>query len=167
MPARPFAYLRGLALAPLLTLLIGCAGSIVGTWDHTVQFPAASCTAPCVCPGGTPNVPIQELRQYQRHGALLAIGSVAVRGLGVGSWTRVGPDQFEFRFKFFRFAFRIPTLADPASLVRVGSGEVTGKIDLTGPNTYTSTATFDLFDVNAVPIVTGCPVNATATRFAD
>jgi hypothetical protein len=163
MQTKQFLHLAGLALAVLLVLCVSSGGAddstLVGTWDHTVQFPEEACTAPCLCPTGTPNVPIQELRQYQRHGALLAIG-FAARSPGVGSWNRVGRDRFAFRFKYFRFTFT-PTPT------RVGSVEVTGEIHLTGPNTYESTATFDLFDVDGAPIAEGCPVNATATRFAE
>ena len=163
MQTKQFRHLPGLALAVLLVLCGSSGGAdastVVGTWEVTLQFPEEACTAPCLCPLGTPNVPVPELHQYQRHGALLAIG-FAARSPGVGSWHRVGRDRFAFRFKLLRFTFTpTPTLA--------GSVEVTGESHLTGPDTYESTSTFDLFDVDGARIAEGCPINATATRFAE
>jgi hypothetical protein len=160
MQMRWFPPLPGLALALLLTLLVGSAGAhlstLVGTWEVTVRFPEEACTAPCTCPGNTPNIPIQGLHQYQAHGALLEIPSTVFRGPGVGAWERFGQHEFAARYKFFLF--------DP-DLVRIGSEEVTSQIRLTGPDTFEATATFDLFDVAGEPTAQGCPINVTATRF--
>jgi hypothetical protein len=136
MQTRRFAQLPGLALAVLLTLLVGSTGAesskLAGTWDVTVRFPASSCTAPCTCPGNTPNIPIQGLHQYQQHGALLDIPSTVFRGPGVGSWEPFGHHEFVARYKFFLF--------NP-NFVRVGSEEVTSHIRLTGPDSFEATAT--------------------------
>src|SRR5919205_1676560 len=64
MQTKQFLHLAGLALTVLLVLCVSSGGAdastLVGTWDHTFQLPEESCTAPCLCPGGTPNVPFQE-----------------------------------------------------------------------------------------------------------
>jgi hypothetical protein len=160
MQMNPFTRLPSLAIGALLTLLIGSAAAepstIVGTWNVTVQFPEASCTAPCTCPGNTPNIPIQGLHQYQWHGALVEVPSTVFRGPGVGAWEHSGQHEFAARFKFFLF--------NPA-FVRIGSEEVTSQIRLTGPDTFEATATFDLFDMAGEPTAQGCPLNVTATRF--
>ena len=139
MQTRRFTQLPGLALAVLLTLLVGMQqrqpSKLVGTWNVTLMFP--DCTAICTCPGGMPNIPIPALHQYQQHGALLEVGSSVFRGPGVGSWERFGQHQFVARFKFFLF--------NP-DFSRRGSEEVTNDIRLTGPDKFKATATFDLFD---------------------
>jgi hypothetical protein len=149
-----------LALAVLLTLLVGSAAAesrkLVGTWEVTVRFPESSCTAPCTCPGNTPNIPIQGLHQYQQHGALLDIGSSVFRGPGVGLWERFDHHQLVARYKFFLF--------NP-DLSRRGSEEVTSHIRLTDPDSFEAMATFDLFDAAGNMTAQGCIINGTATRF--
>jgi hypothetical protein len=160
MPMRPFTRLAGLTLAVMLMLLVGSAGAddstLEGTWDVTVRFPEEACTAPCTCPGNTPNIPIQGLHQYQRHGALVEIPSTVFRGPGVGAWERFGQDEFAARFKFFFFN---------SAFVRIGSEEIMSRIRLTSPDTFEATATFDLFDIAGEPTAQGCSINVTATRF--
>jgi hypothetical protein len=159
MQTRRFTQLPGLALAVLLTLLVGSAAAdnskLAGTWNVTVRFPV--CDAICTCPGGVPNIPIPGLHQYQQHGALLEIGSSVFRGPGVGSWERVGDKHFVARYKFFLFS--------PTNLSCIGSEEVTNDIRLTGPDAFEATATFDLFDAAGNMTAQGCLINGTATRF--
>ncbi len=66
MQTTRFTLLPGLALAVLLTMLVGSVGAddskLEGTWNVTVRFPV--CDAICTCPGGVPNIPIQGLHQY-------------------------------------------------------------------------------------------------------
>jgi hypothetical protein len=161
MQTRPFTRLPGLTLALLLTLFISSAGAdpttLEGTWDVTLRFPESTCTAPCSCPGNTPNLPIPALHQYQRHGALLEVsGGSPLRGPGVGSWERFDRHEFVARFKFFFF--------NPDGSRR-GSEEVTSQIRLTGPDEFTATASFDLFDAAGKLTAQGCVINITATRF--
>jgi hypothetical protein len=158
MQTRRFTQLPGLALAVLLSLLVSSAAAesskLVGTWNVTLRFPV--CDAICTCPGGVPNIPIPALHQYQQHGGLLEVGSSVFRGPGVGSWERDGNHQFVARFKFFLF--------NP-DFSRRGSEEVTNDIRLTGPDEFTATATFDLFDAAGNMTAQGCLINETATRF--
>jgi hypothetical protein len=51
--------------------------------------------------------------------------------------------------------------------MRTGSEEVTSHIDLTGPNTFEATATFDLFNAAGSKTNDGqvCHINETGTRF--
>ena len=159
MQTRLFTQLPGLALAVLFTMLVGSVGAddskLEGTWNVTVRFPV--CDAICTCPGGVPNIPIQGLHQYQKHGALLDLPSSVFRGPGVGSWERVGHKPFVARFKFFLFS--------PTNLSRIGSQEVTNDIRLTGPDAFEATATVDLFDAAGNMTAQGCIINGTATRF--
>lgn len=163
MQTRRFTRLPGLALAVLLTLLVGSVGAepstLEGTWDAIGRFPESTCTAPCTCPGGVPNIPIPGLHQYQKGGALLETGGGSLfRGPGVGSWEPDGDHQFVARFKFFLF--------NPDGSRR-GSQEVTNHIRLTGPDTFEATATFDLFDAAGDLTAQGCLINGTATRFVE
>jgi hypothetical protein len=128
-----------------------------GLADVTLRFPESTCTAPCSCPGNTPNLPIPALHQYQRHGALLEVsGGSPLRGPGVGAWEHFDRHEFVARFKFFLF--------NPDGSRR-GSEEVTSHIRLTGPDEFTATASFDLFDTKGNIIAQGCVINETATRF--
>jgi hypothetical protein len=169
MQTRRFTRLPGLVLAVMLMPLVGQApvfggeageeeaelNPLVGTWDVTAKFPI--CDAICTCPGGVPDIPIPALHQYQRHGALLEIGGGSpFRGPAVGAWEPDGDDQFVARYKFFLF--------NPDGSRR-GSEEVTNHIRLTGPDAFTATATFDLFDTAGELTAQGCLINATATRF--
>ena len=159
MQTRRFTQLPGLALAVLLSLLVGSAAAqpskLVGTWNVTLRFPV--CDAVCTCPGGVPNIPIPALHLYQKHGALLEIGSSVFRGPGVGSWDHVGDKQFVARYKFFLF--------NPTTLSRTGSEEVTNDIRLTGPDAFEATATFDLFNTAGNMTAQGCIINETGKRF--
>ena len=157
-----------LAVAGALTLLVwqrpvagqddGGQGEhrrLVGTWNVTLRFPV--CTTTCGCPGGVPNIPIPVLQRYERDGTMLQItGGSLFAGPGVGSWEGRGHHEFAARFKFFLFN---------ATGIRTGNEEITSRIDLTGPNAFEASATFDLFDAAGNIIAQGCPINETATRF--
>lgn len=160
----PFAVL---AVASALTLLVWrpVVGQddrderehrkLAGTWNVTLKFP--ECTDTCPCPGGVPNIPIPALHRYGRDGSILEVpGGVLFRGPGVGSWERLGHDDFAARFKFFIF--------NPNGS-RSGSEEVTNHIELTGPDAFEANATFDLFDATGNIVGQGCVINETATRF--
>jgi hypothetical protein len=171
MQTRWFTLLCGIALAAMLTLLVGqrpVVGQddrgegerriLAGTWNVTLKFPDA---APCSGPGGVPNIPIPALQTYLKGGSILEVpGGFLFRGPGVGSWEHaehLGHHQFVARFKFFLFN------SDGS---RRGSEVVTSHIDLTGPNAFEAKATFDLFDAAGNPTAAqGCHINETATRF--
>jgi hypothetical protein len=130
-------------------------GRLVGTWNVTLKFP--TCSATCPCPGGVPNIPVPALHSYQAHGSFVEIaGGTLLRGPGAGSWKRTEDQKFEVRFKFFLF--------NPDG-TRRGSEEVTNEIELTGPDSFEASATFDLFDATGTVIGQGCAINETATRF--
>ncbi len=172
MRTRWFTLLSGMALAAMLTLLVGqrpVVGqdqdeaeprTLAGTWNVTLRFP--QCTTACPCPAGVPNIPIPALHMYLKPGSILEVpGGTLFRGPGVGSWEHqehFGPHEFVARFKFFIFN---------AAGMRTASEEVTSHIDLTGPNAFEATATFDLFDNAGNKINDGqvCHINETATRF--
>jgi len=130
-------------------------GKLAGTWNVTLKFP--TCSATCPCPGGVPNIPVPALQTFLSHGSIVEIaGGTLLRGPGVGSWQRTDDHKFAARFKFFLF--------NPDG-TRKGSEEVTDEIDLTGPDTFEASATFDLFDAAGTVIGQGCAINETATRF--
>jgi hypothetical protein len=175
MQTRRYTQLPGMTLAVLLTLLVGqglvfghddgdrtAPRTLEGTWNVTLRFPVCDppTTVPfCSCPGGTPNIPISGLHMYLKHGSFLEVpGGSLFRGPGLGSWERLGHNQFEARFKFFLFN------TDGS---RGGNEEVTNHIHLTGHDAFEATATFDLFDAtgNRLSPEEGCTINETATRF--
>ena len=157
--------LFGVGLAVILTLLAGqrpASGqegeedrNLVGTWNVTLQFPV--CSPTCPCPGGIPNIPVHALQTYVRRGTIVeAPAGTLFRGPGLGSWTGEDDHDFVAHFKFFLFK--------PDGTPR-GSEEVTDNIDVTGANTFTAAATFDLFDTAGNMLAQGCPINESATRF--
>jgi hypothetical protein len=127
-----------------------------GTWDVTLRFPESSCTAPCTCPGNTPNIPIPTLNTFLKQGGMLWSGGSLFVGPGQGSWERIGHNHLMARFKFLLFN---------ANGSRSGSEEVTKDIRLTGPDTFEATSTFDLFDTAGNMTAQGCIINETTTRF--
>ena len=159
MQTTRFTWFPGLALAVLFTLLAGSAGAddrhLEGTWNVTLRFPV--CSSQCPCPGGTPNIPIPALHLYLKHGSFMEVsGGSPLRSPGLGSWERIGPHQFEARFKFFLF--------NPDGSRR-GSEEITNHIELTGPDAFEANATFDLFDAAGNMTGQGCAINESAARF--
>ena len=127
---------------------------LAGTWNVTLRFPV--CSAQCPCPGGTPNIPIPALQQYEKQGSMEeAAGGALFRGPGLGNWKREGDDGFVAKFKFFTFN----TSGFPA-----GNEVVTSHIVLTGDDTFEASATFTLFDPTGTVIGQGCQINETATR---
>jgi len=162
MQTRRFTQLPGLALAVLLTLLVGSVGAqdssaLVGTWDVILRFPESSCNNACSCPGNTPDIPIPTLNTFlEHHGMLWSAGALVV-GPGHGMWEYLGDNQFTARFKFFIF--------DLTTGFLTGNEAVTKDIRVTGPDTFEATSTYDLFDAAGNPTATGCIINETATRF--
>jgi len=171
MQTRRYTRLPGLALAVLLTLLVGQGlvfgnddrdrtepRKLEGTWNVTGQL--GRCDASCPCPPGvTTDTLVLALHMYLKHGSFLeAAGGSLLRGPGLGSWERLVHHQFEARFKFFLFN---------ADFSRRGSGEVTSHIHFTGPDAFEATATLDFFDAtgNRTSPEEGCPLTQTATRF--
>jgi hypothetical protein len=169
MQRRWFTLLCGIALAAMLTVLVGqrpVVGQddrgegehrkLAGTWNVTLKFPD---TGACAGPGGVPNIPIPALQTYLKGGSILEVGgfSSIFRGPGLGSWEHLGQQQFVARFKFFLF--------NPNGTGR-GSEVVTSHIDLTGPNAFEAAATFDVLDTAGnLTAAQGCHINETATRF--
>ena len=143
MQTRRFTQLPGLALAVLLTLLVGSVGAddskLEGTWDVTLQFPEETCDRPeCNCPGNTPNIPIPALNTFLKGGGMLWSGSALAVVTGQGGWERLGRNHYMARFKFYIF--------NPETGFRTGYEELTKDIRLTGPDTFEATTTYDLFD---------------------
>ena len=110
MQTTRFTLPSGLALAVLLTLLVGSVGAddrtLEGTWDVTLQFPEETCDR-CGCPGNTPDIPLPTLNTFLKHGGMLWSGSALTVGPGQGSWERLGHNHFVARFKLFIFALTI------------------------------------------------------------
>ena len=171
MQTRLFTQLPSLALAVLFTMLVGQGlvfghddgdrtkpSKLEGTWNVTVRL--GRCDASCPCPPGvTTETPVPALHMYLKHGAFLeAAGGSLLRGPGLGSWERLGHDQFEARFTFFLFK---------PDFSRRSSNEVTSHIHLTGPDAFEATLTLDSFDAtgNRTSPEEGCPITQTATRF--
>jgi hypothetical protein len=128
--------------------------SLAGTWNVTLQFPA--CSAQCPCPGGTPNIPIPAVQQYDEKGSMEELGGAAIfRGPGLGNWKRAGDGQFVAKFKFFTFN---------TSGFGTGSEVVTSNIVLTGDDAFEASSTFTLFNATGGVVGEGCNINATATR---
>ena len=121
-----------------------------------MRFPEETYTAP---------VPVRATRRTSRFRVYTSTsrterccrsGGSVFRGLGVGSWERVGQHQCVAHFKFS---------SSTPHFIRRGSEEVTSHIRLTGPDTFEATATWDLFDAARVLTAQGCLINGTATRF--
>jgi hypothetical protein len=163
-----FTQLPGLALAVMLTLLVGqglgfghddgdgaAPRKLEGTWHVTLKI--SRCDAECPCPPGvTTDTPIPTLNTFLRHGAFLRAGNSFLVGPGQGSWKHTH-HQAEARYTFLLFT--------PAGAPR-GYEEVTKDIHLTGPDTFGATGTVDRFiDGNRVTPEEGCPISETATRF--
>ena len=167
-----FGAVAVLTLAGALVLMVGQkpasvqgasdetdGGKLHGTWNVTLKFPVCSTT--CPCPGGVPNIPIRALQEYQKGETLVEVpGGTLFRGPGVGSWERVGENQFAAHFKFF--IFKSDGSGGPAA-----NEVVTSHITLTGPDSFDAAATFDLFTPSGMVIGQGCAINETATRFAE
>jgi hypothetical protein len=162
MKTKLLTWIPGMMLAVLCTMLVGSVGAderkLEGTWNITVRFDR--CDASCPCPPGvTTDTPVPGLHQYLKHGALLdAPGGGLLRGPGLGSWERIGHNQFVARFTMFLF--------NP-DFSRRGSNEATSHIHLTGPDAFEATVILDSFDAtgNRTSPDEGCPVTLTATRF--
>ena len=141
--------------------------NLAGTWNVTAMFP--QCTAKCPCPGGVPNIPIPAVHTYVHDGSFVEVpGGTLFRGSGLGSWKRSDDDHFVAHFKFFLFNPPPSHPGDPPEGSRRGNEVVTSDIDLTGPNTFTAHARFDLFDAAGTTKVNDdevCNINETATRF--
>jgi hypothetical protein len=158
---RRSTFLSGAAVAAALAVLAlqaparGDGNTLSGVWNVTLRFP--TCSALCSCPGGVPNIPIPAVQSYLPHGALAEVpGGTGLRGPALGSWERTHGHSYHARYKFFIFN---------ADGTRRSSEEITSDIDLTAPDAFEATATFDLFDATGTLIAQGCPINATATRF--
>jgi hypothetical protein len=140
-------------LALLLTLLMGSAGAdiytISGTWRVNVTLTD--------CQSGLP-LPIPHsptLNTYLSNGSLLSALSRSDASAGHGRWVRTGRKTFEARLQVFRFA---------ADGTYIGTTELTKHVQLVTPDTFTTTATVELFDVNGNPVGNGCATE-TAERF--
>jgi hypothetical protein len=186
MQTTRFTLLSGLALAIMLTLVIGQAlvfgndddrrepSKLEGTWDITLTFDNCATTPPtptnrgCSCPP-TPDHTVPGLHMYLKNGSFLdAGGGSFFRGPAVGSWKHIGPHQcevigpyeFEVRYKFYLFN-------NDATFSRRGYEEVTNCIHLTGPDTFKAEAIFHFFDANGDETSPdkGCPIHETAQRF--
>ena len=167
MQTRHNTLISSLALAGMLTLLVGQGFAqdasvrvaqriLPGTWDVILRFPAESCTAPCTCPGNTPNLPIPTVNTFLRDGAMLFAGATFLVGPGHGHWERLGRNRFVVRYKH--------AYLRPDGSLR-GSVIATKTLRFTDPDTFEGTVTADLFDAAGNMTAQGCPVNETATRF--
>jgi hypothetical protein len=166
MQTRRFTHLPGMALAVVFTMLVGSVGAddskLEGTWDVTLKFPEETCDR-CGCPTGVANTPIPTLNTFLKGGGMLWSGGSLFAGPGQGFWERLGHNDIDFhdfdfraRFKFLRF---------DSNGIYIGSEELTKKIRLTGPDTFTATTTFDLLNAAGEPTAGGCDINETAERF--
>ena len=157
MQTQRFTRLSGMALAVMLTLLVGSVGAddrkLEGTWDVTLQFT-----------GGSPGCPSSDMRfptlnTFLKDGGMLfSSGGRLFTGAGQGLWERLGHNHFMARFKFFLFN---------------GDGSLRGYEDLTkdpilltGLDTFIATTTYHLHLEGPPPVdVYGCTIDETATRF--
>ena len=129
---------------------------LVGTWDVTLRFPI--CSMACQCPGGVPNIPIPALQTYSNDGTVEEVsGGSLFRSDALGSWEHVRNQEYTARYKFFIF--------NPTTGARISTEVVRSQIELQDSDSFTATATFDLFAADGSPISTSCPINITATRF--
>jgi hypothetical protein len=164
MQTQRFTRLSGMALAVMLTLLIGSVraddSQLEGTWDVTVTF--LECSSQCPCPpspspGEAPTAP--GLHMYLKNGSFLdAGGGSLLRGPAPGSWEVIGPHEFEAHYKFYLFN---------SDGTRRGSEVVTSHIQLTRPDAFEANATFDFFDPagHRTSPEDGCTIKYTARRF--
>jgi hypothetical protein len=157
---------RSLALVFCLSMTyIGVVGQspspgqkLVGTWDVTLRFPVCSAVCPCP-PGVTPNTSIPALHTYSSDGTMTEVsGGTLFRSAALGSWEHVRDQEYSARYAFFVF--------DHTTGARTSKEVVRSQIELQGRDAFEATATFDLFAADGVtPILTGCQLNITGTRF--
>ena len=147
------ARLPGMILALLLTLLMGSAGAdiytISGTWRANVTL--------INCESGLP-LPIPHsptMNTFLSNGSLLSALARSDASAGHGRWVRTGLKTFESRLQIFRFA---------SDGTYIGTTEVTRHSRFVTPDTFTSTATAEFFDVNGNPAGNSCATE-TAERF--
>jgi hypothetical protein len=160
MKMRRFTQIPGMAFAVLLALLVGSVGAndskLEGTWDVILRFPEETCNrAECNCI--PPDIPVQTVNTFLKHGGMLWTTSNLRVGPGQGRWERLEHNRFEAHFKFTIFALDTG--------FSTGSEDVTQTIHLTGRDAYEGTMIYDLFDAQGNIVAEGCSVNIeSATR---
>ena len=162
MQTTRFTQLSGMALAVMLTLLVGSVRAddrnLEGTWNVTLNFgrcEAFPCINCCTCPPG-PIATIATLNTFLSTGAFLWASDRALVSSGQGSWRRTHHDHAEASYTFLLITDGSP----------LGYEEVTKDIHLTGPDRFDATGTFDLFIAgNRISPDEGCPFSETAIRF--
>ena len=133
---------------------------LVGTWEVTLRLPA--CTFACQCPPAIgPDTLTPALQTYSGDGTMEEVysGSLLLfRSDALGSWERVGGQEYSARYKFF--------IIDPTTGERLFMDVVTSHIELQGQDAFEATATFNRFAADGVtPVQSGCPIEITGRRF--
>ena len=155
----------GVMLAVMLTLYFGLgarqdasagqgesAETLSGTWKTVVTITNCATGEPLPIPKNT----FPALNTFDRNGTMLEAGARSnLRSTGFGSWVRTGPNEFLKRHRFFRFAADNDTYLGPQ--------EITRKITMTSPDTFTSVGAVVILDTNENVIATACD-RETATR---
>ena len=167
MQTRRFPYLPGLALAVLLTLLVGRVGAkdskFEGTWVNEVKI--------VTCPPAPPAViaSAQSMTTYMRGGILIEGGSPSTpppavsRSAGQGIWERTSHHTFRvfFRFHSFDNLGRLVRITEVTTLPRLIQGDNPETPDvlepyyLSGEGTNTIT-NIDPVDGTVINVTEGC-----------
>jgi hypothetical protein len=125
--------------------------SLEGTWDNQVTI--------IDCQTGNPITTFRSLIVFMAGGTLTETTSgtaPALRTPGEGVWSHTTANNFVLRFKHFRFN---------TQNVLTGWNIIRAEVSLDGAgNTYTSSATVEVYDPNGVLLAIACATTA-GTRF--
>jgi hypothetical protein len=126
------------------------ANIIEGVWNAKVNI--------TVCATGTLITSFDAMSMFAANGVFQDTNSnnPILRSAAFGLWNQVGPREYEFAFRNFRF--------DTVG-TNLGSQVVRHKVELSADgNSYSSEGTSEFYDVDGNLFMTGCS-DAEATRF--
>jgi len=129
----------------------GGGGRLAGTWDNQISI--------IDCKTGNVITTFQSLTVFMAGGTLTESTSgtaPALRTPGEGVWRHTTGNNYEFRFKHFRF--NTQNVLAGYNIIHAEAS-----LDAAG-NAYTSTATVEVYDPNGVLIATAC-AKSDGTRF--
>lgn len=172
MKTRLFKWISGMALAGMLTMLVGSAGAndgkLAGTWLNEVKI--VTCPpAPFAVIAAFPS-----MNTYMRGGILIEGGGPAIpppavsRSAGYGIWERTGHRTFRISFRFHSFdnLGRLVRISEPTVHQSIINGDNPETPDVLEPYYLSAEGTSKITNINPVggaviKVIQGC-VEATS-----